>query len=703
MLLPHKILSRTFLFIGLTVIAFAPSIAVADCNPPIFTSAPALSVKKNHCSPFTFDFYATEGGNTPSADPVTFSTSIGTINPTTGQLSVPTIFTCGTTTVTVTATNSCGSVADHTFEITWTNNRPTATSQIQPSGLLCPGGTEASYDFNSIDADPCDPALWTITALDPVANPPSITGTGLFKWLTDSTEAGLTKSFAAIITDPCGGADTALFSIQVLDHVPQVFTIEKTHISLMGTVDEVSIFRQTGSAQLGGFELLIAFDSYPLSLISARPGDGLNACGWEYFTYEYIPSVYDCGANCRGALVRITAIADVNNVAGSPSCNQLATGAEIAKLQFYIAIDPYFECFYFPIRFAWLDCGDNSATNITGDTLWISNRVFDFENTDPFNDPNYDITDTICSPDVSFGGACADCDNFASGTTMRDIYFRHGGVDLGCDGFVFYGDVNLNGIAYDIGDASLLAEYFTGGLGVFTINMAAQIAESDANYDGFTLTPADLAYLLRVIVGDALPYPKLHPFETTAQVDALGGIISIDSPDPVAAVYMTFDVDGEIVIDNYTDLLLNYTEREGKLHVLLWPGLANMSASIASGENQIIHVHNAKLDAIQISDYNGNMMNPLLSRSVLPSEFHLAQNFPNPFNPVTRINIELPTLSEWSLDIVNVAGQIIESFQGTNIGIVSIDWDARTYPSGVYFYRATAGKYTETRKMVLLK
>lgn len=698
---PLNFLSRTFLLFGIVFFVSASSIALADCNPPVFTSAPAQSVNKNHCSAYLFDFNASEGGNIHPANPVTFSTTVGTINSATGQLSVPTFPTCGSTTITVTATNACGSTADYSFEITWTNTKPIAISQVQPSGLIFPAGQQAIYDFNSVDPDPCDGALWTITALDPVVNPPTVTGAGLFKWLTDSSEARLTKSFAASITDPCGGADTISFSVQVLDHVPQVLAIEKTYSSQLGSVEEVSITRKIGSAQIGSFDFLIAFNSLPLNFISAQPGDALNACGWEYFTYKYTTTSNSCGWNCVESLVRITAIADVNNVAGSPACNQFGENAELVKLRFYIAIDPNFECYYLPIRFAWLDCSDNSTKNIAGDSSWISSRVFDFENADPLNDPSYEMTDTVCSPEIFYGGACADCDDPQIG--VRDIYFQNGGVDLVCDYFISVGDVNLNGIAFEIADASLLASYFTFGLGVFVKNVSAQVAQSDANHDSFVLTTGDLAYLLRVILGDALPFPKLHPFAVTAQVDALGGIVTIDSPDPIAAIHMTFDAPEEIVIDNYTQLQINYTVRDGKLHVLLWPGIENFDASFAAGINEIIKVHGATLDSIEISDYHGNMMSTMLSRRTLPIEFALAQNFPNPFNPVTRINLELPTLADWTLSIYNVTGQVIATFNDTGIGIVGVDWDARNYPSGVYFYRATMGSFSETRKMVLLK
>ncbi|PWB74886.1 hypothetical protein C3F09_03200 [candidate division GN15 bacterium] len=79
-------------------------------------------------------------------------------------------------------------------------------------------------------------------------------------------------------------------------------------------------------------------------------------------------------------------------------------------------------------------------------------------------------------------------------------------------------------------------------------------------------------------------------------------------------------------------------------------------------------------------------------------------NYPNPFNPSTTISFSLPTASDYTLIIYNVMGQAIEEFIGhSEPGTVSLAWDGSRVASGVYFYRLTAGEFTETKKMMLLK
>ena len=85
--------------------------------------------------------------------------------------------------------------------------------------------------------------------------------------------------------------------------------------------------------------------------------------------------------------------------------------------------------------------------------------------------------------------------------------------------------------------------------------------------------------------------------------------------------------------------------------------------------------------------------------------FSLSQNFPNPFNPETRIDYSLSRQSEVRLTIYNIAGrevaQLVKSEQ--DAGNFSITWDASNVASGIYFYRLQAGDLVQTRKMVLLK
>ena len=88
----------------------------------------------------------------------------------------------------------------------------------------------------------------------------------------------------------------------------------------------------------------------------------------------------------------------------------------------------------------------------------------------------------------------------------------------------------------------------------------------------------------------------------------------------------------------------------------------------------------------------------------LPTQFELSQNYPNPFNPTTTIELALPQASAYQLTIYNVIGQVVDVFEGhSEAGFVTINWDASRQSSGVYLYRVTAGNFSDTKKMILLK
>ena len=87
------------------------------------------------------------------------------------------------------------------------------------------------------------------------------------------------------------------------------------------------------------------------------------------------------------------------------------------------------------------------------------------------------------------------------------------------------------------------------------------------------------------------------------------------------------------------------------------------------------------------------------------TQFELEQNYPNPFNPVTTISYNLPLKSQAELVVYNLLGEIIAQLVNEEIeaGKHSVEFDATTLPSGIYFYRLRAGDFIETKKMILLK
>ncbi len=108
-------------------------------------------------------------------------------------------------------------------------------------------------------------------------------------------------------------------------------------------------------------------------------------------------------------------------------------------------------------------------------------------------------------------------------------------------------------------------------------------------------------------------------------------------------------------------------------------------------------------------DYNGNFEYFMLDNQVFvgrPDKFVLNQNFPNPFNPVTKINFSLPDDSKVSLKIFDAAGRLVSTLINYEFKIAdyySISFNATGLASGTYFYTIQTDRNTETKKMVLLK
>ena len=176
-----------------------------------------------------------------------------------------------------------------------------------------------------------------------------------------------------------------------------------------------------------------------------------------------------------------------------------------------------------------------------------------------------------------------------------------------------------------------------------------------------------------------------------------------------------------IIQDNIT---LDYSEiKPGQLKVIV----ANLSGGYIESNNQSYvsipvefigderDVANISINNSNIAGSDGRLVN-LIERTtsstiqILPVEFALHQNFPNPFNPITEIQFDLPDESKVSLNIYNLMGQKIRTLVSSTYspGFHSITWDGTNefgemVSSGMYFYSIQINSFQATKKMLFLK
>jgi hypothetical protein len=113
---------------------------------------------------------------------------------------------------------------------------------------------------------------------------------------------------------------------------------------------------------------------------------------------------------------------------------------------------------------------------------------------------------------------------------------------------------------------------------------------------------------------------------------------------------------------------------------------------------------------IGVVDRDGEYMSAIQTVSVKAFGASLAQNEPNPFNPETTIRFTMPASGNVTINIYDAAGRLVRSLVDgvKDAGSHNVTWNGvdnhgSPVSSGVYFYRLTAGKFSETKKMTLLK
>jgi len=161
------------------------------------------------------------------------------------------------------------------------------------------------------------------------------------------------------------------------------------------------------------------------------------------------------------------------------------------------------------------------------------------------------------------------------------------------------------------------------------------------------------------------------------------------------AVAINQNVPAQLSPGNY-----QYVVYVGEYPGIVWASDTLAIRKLPGGESQIVDDWRYTLSEIESEESTQG-------KSSQPSTIIIHPCSPNPFNPTTTISFDLPVASQVKLDVFDINGRIVGAHSRAPLqyspGTHSISFDGSNQTSGIYLYRLTAGEFTASGKMVLMK
>ena len=129
------------------------------------------------------------------------------------------------------------------------------------------------------------------------------------------------------------------------------------------------------------------------------------------------------------------------------------------------------------------------------------------------------------------------------------------------------------------------------------------------------------------------------------------------------------------------------------------------SIAIDTTHRRVYAAVNSSLDSTGVYVLDEFITSAPAGRDPIPKTYALSQNYPNPFNPTTLISFNVPTLIHVRIQIWNVLGECIGTLidEEEHAGNHNVTWNAGHQPSGLYFYRMTAGEFVQAKKAIFFR
>ncbi len=217
------------------------------------------------------------------------------------------------------------------------------------------------------------------------------------------------------------------------------------------------------------------------------------------------------------------------------------------------------------------------------------------------------------------------------------------------------------------------ASYFSEGSDVFGNEFSGNLTGFDS-----TITANEWYRVVNVLKSSDTVYAQLYN-AANELIDQQGSVLN----------YPVYQSNGPFRIGAFTPAL-EQTE----------PPLTEPDGPLYSGWIDEVKFYNYIPE-----DYKDSTWTNINEPTELPKQVTLGENYPNPFNPTTKINYQLPRTSDVTLQVYDVLGRQVATLvdQKQQAGSYTVSFDGKQLSSGVYFYRLNTENASKVRKMLLVK
>jgi len=186
--------------------------------------------------------------------------------------------------------------------------------------------------------------------------------------------------------------------------------------------------------------------------------------------------------------------------------------------------------------------------------------------------------------------------------------------------------------------------------------------------------------------------------------------LSKDEDDRATAIFDELKDDKRSKKDNFEGLYekFNFMLHKKKDVVSAKNLLTELKNKFADDEEAMMHIATSDMLISESNNFalgKKQNVNESSIETEVPKEYELSNNYPNPFNPVTTINYQLPKSGNVMLKIFDILGNEVKTLvnEQKEMGKYTVQFDASSLASGMYVYQLRVNDYTSTKKMLLLK